>query len=316
VNKNSNIYIAGHNGMVGSAIKKQLEDSQFNNIIVRNKSELDLTDQNSVNSFFKKKSIEYVILAAAKVGGIYANNKYPAEFIYTNLVIQTNVINAAFQNNVKRLLFLGSSCIYPRSVKQPMREDSLLTSVLEPTNEPYAIAKIAGIKLCESFNRQYGTDYRSIMPTNLYGVNDNFHLDNSHVIPGMMARFHDAKINKLPEVIVWGTGKVRREFLFVDDMAEAAIHVLKLDKEVYLKNTLPMLSHVNIGTGSDITISDLALMMKKIVNYDGKIKFDTSRPDGTPQKLLDVNCLKNLGWSYKTELEDGLRETYAWYNLK
>ena len=302
--------------MVGSAIKKQLEDSQFNNIIVRNKSELDLTDQNSVNSFFKKKSIEYVILAAAKVGGIYANNKYPAEFIYTNLVIQTNVINAAFQNNVKRLLFLGSSCIYPRSVKQPMREDSLLTSVLEPTNEPYAIAKIAGIKLCESFNRQYGTDYRSIMPTNLYGVNDNFHLDNSHVIPGMMARFHDAKINKLPEVIVWGTGKVRREFLFVDDMAEAAIHVLKLDKEVYLKNTLPMLSHVNIGTGSDITISDLALMMKKIVNYDGKIKFDTSRPDGTPQKLLDVNCLKNLGWSYKTELEDGLRETYAWYNLK
>jgi len=268
----------------------------------------------SVNKFFKEQSIDYVILAAAKVGGINANNKYPAEFIYTNIVIEANVINASFQNNVKRLLFLGSSCIYPRSVKQPMREDALLTSVLEPTNEPYAIAKIAGIKLCESFNRQYGTDYRSIMPTNLYGINDNFHPENSHVIPGMMARFHDAKINNLPEVVVWGTGKVRREFLYVDDMAEAAIFVLKLDKSIFGKNTSSMLSHVNVGTGLDISISDLALLMKKVVNYNGKINFDSSKPEGTIQKLLDVSCLKNMGWTYSINLEEGLRKTYEWYN--
>lgn len=302
--------------MVGSAIKRQLEINGFKNIIVKSKSELDLTNQDSVNIFFEKQSIDYVILAAAKVGGIYANNKYPAEFIYTNLLIEANVINAAFQNNIKRLLFLGSSCIYPKSANQPMREDSLLTSCLEPTNEPYSIAKIAGIKLCESFNRQYGTDYRSIMPTNLYGINDNFHPKNSHVIPGMMARFHDAKINGLPEVVVWGTGKVRREFLYVDDMAEAAIHVLKLDKDVYLKNTSPMLSHVNVGTGSDLTIGELALLMKKIVKYEGKIRFDTSKPDGTSRKLLDVTCLKNLGWSYNIGLEEGLKKTYEWYNSK
>jgi len=314
MNIKSNIYIAGHNGMVGSAIKRQLDNNGYKNIIVRTKSELDLTNQMSVNKFFKEQSIDYVILAAAKVGGINANNKYPAEFIYTNIVIEANVINASFQNNVKRLLFLGSSCIYPRSVKQPMREDALLTSVLEPTNEPYAIAKIAGIKLCESFNRQYGTDYRSIMPTNLYGINDNFHPENSHVIPGMMARFHDAKINNLPEVVVWGTGKVRREFLYVDDMAEAAIFVLKLDKSIFGKNTSSMLSHVNVGTGLDISISDLALLMKKVVNYNGKINFDSSKPEGTIQKLLDVSCLKNMGWTYSINLEEGLRKTYEWYN--
>ena len=312
--RESKIYIAGHNGMVGSAIYRQLQVMGYNNIIVRDRKELDLTNQAAVNSFFKNQAIDYVFLAAAKVGGIHANNTYPADFIYTNIIIQANVIHASFKNNIKRLLFLGSSCIYPKLAEQPMSEDALLTSVLEPTNEPYAIAKIAGIKLCESYNRQYSTDFRSVMPTNLYGINDNFHPENSHVIPGMMARFHDAKINNLPEVVVWGTGKVRREFLYVDDMADAAIFVLKLDKSTFGKNTSSMLSHVNVGTGLDISISDLALLMKKVVNYNGKINFDTSKPDGTIQKLLDVSCLKNMGWTYSINLEEGLRKTYEWYN--
>ena len=300
--------------MVGSAIYRQLQVMGYNNIIVRDRKELDLTNQAAVNSFFKNQAIDYVFLAAAKVGGIHANNTYPADFIYTNIIIQANVIHASFKNNIKRLLFLGSSCIYPKLAEQPMSEDALLTSVLEPTNEPYAIAKIAGIKLCESYNRQYSTDFRSVMPTNLYGINDNFHPENSHVIPGMMARFHDAKINNLPEVVVWGTGKVRREFLYVDDMADAAIFVLKLDKSTFGKNTSSMLSHVNVGTGLDISISDLALLMKKVANYNGKINFDTSKPDGTIQKLLDVSCLKNMGWTYSINLEEGLRKTYEWYN--
>jgi len=312
--RESKIYIAGHNGMVGSAIYRQLQVMGYNNIIVRDRKELDLTNQAAVNSFFKNQAIDYVFLAAAKVGGIHANNTYPADFIYTNIIIQANVIHASFKNNIKRLLFLGSSCIYPKLAEQPMSEDALLTSVLEPTNEPYAIAKIAGIKLCESYNRQYSTDFRSVMPTNLYGINDNFHPENSHVIPGMMARFHDAKINNLPEVVVWGTGKVRREFLYVDDMADAAIFVLKLDKSTFGKNTSSMLSHVNVGTGLDISISDLALLMKKVANYNGKINFDTSKPDGTIQKLLDVSCLKNMGWTYSINLEEGLRKTYEWYN--
>lgn len=316
VNSKSKIYIAGHNGMVGSAIKRQLELNGFNNIIVRSKKELDLTNQAAVNSFFKKQSIDYVILAAAKVGGIHANNTFPADFIYTNIIIQTNVIHAAYLNNVQRLLFLGSSCIYPKSAKQPMSEDALLTSCLEPTNEPYAIAKISGIKLCESYNRQYGTDYRSIMPTNLYGINDNFHPENSHVIPALMRRFHEAKINNNPEVIVWGTGNASREFLDVDDMADASIFILMLEKLVYLSNTKTMLSHINVGSGSDITINEMTKIMKRVVGYKGKIRFDSSRPDGAPRKLLDTSRLNQMGWKHNIELEDGLKKTYAWYKKK
>jgi len=312
----SKIYIAGHNGMVGSAIHRQLKEKGFNNIIVRSKKDLDLTNQSAVNSFFKKQMIDYVVLAAAKVGGIHANNTYPAEFIYTNIIIEANVIHAAFQNKVKRLLFLGSSCIYPKLVKQPMRENALLTSVLEPTNEPYAIAKIAGIKLCESYNRQYGTDYRSLMPTNLYGINDNFHPENSHVIPALMSRFHEAKINNSNKVIVWGSGNAKREFLDVDDMADASIFVLSLDKSNYSSNTEPMLSHINVGTGNDLTINEMAHIMKRVVGFKGKIHFDPSKPDGSPRKLIDTSRLTQMGWKYSIDLEEGLRKTYAWYQKK
>ena len=302
--------------MVGSAIYRQLQVMGYNNIIVRDRKELDLTNQAAVNSFFKNQAIDYVFLAAAKVGGIHANNAYPADFIYTNIIIQANVIHASFKNNIKRLLFLGSSCIYPKLAEQPMSEDALLTSVLEPTNEPYAIAKIAGIKLCESYNRQYSTDFRSVMPTNLYGINDNFHLENSHVIPALISRFHNAKINKLPEVVVWGSGQARREFLYVDDMADASIFVLGLDKATYQSNTNSMLSHINVGTGLDLTIKEMANLIKQVIGFKGKISFDTLRSDGPPRKLIDTSRLNKMGWKYSIEFEDGLRKTYSWYLKK
>ena len=313
MNFNDKIYIAGHNGLVGSAIFRLLQKQGFNNILTRSRDELNLTNQKQVNNFFKKEKPDYVILAAAKVGGIHANNIYPADFIYQNLMIETNVINSAYENKVKRLLFLGSTCIYPKNVKQPMNEDALLTNVPEPTNEPYAIAKIAGIKLCESYNRQYGTDFRSVMPTNLYGINDNFHPENSHVIPGLMRRFHDAKINNDHEVKVWGSGNAMREFLYVDDMAEASIFILNLDLKTYQANTQPMLSHINVGTGKDITIRELSEIMKDVVGYNGKLSFDTTKPDGTPRKLIDVSRLSNMGWKYSTNLKEGLKITYEWF---
>jgi GDP-L-fucose synthase len=252
-------------------------------------------------------------LAAAKVGGIHANNTYPADFIYQNMMIEANVINSAYENKVKRLLFLGSTCIYPKAVEQPMREDALLTDVLEPTNEPYALAKIAGIKLCESYNRQHGTDFRSVMPTNLYGINDNFHPENSHVIPALMRRFHEAKVNNDPEVVVWGTGKAMREFLYVDDMAAASLFVMELDEKTYQANTKPMLSHINVGTGVDITIREMAETMKEVISFKGKLTFDTTKPDGAPRKLIDVSRLENMGWKYRVDLKDGLSKTYKWY---
>jgi len=313
MNINDKIYIAGHCGLVGSAIVRQLQSRGFSNLLVSTKKKLDLTDQSKVQNFFSIEKPDYVILAAAKVGGIYANNTYPADFIYQNMMIEANVINSAYENKVKRLLFLGSTCIYPREVEQPMREEALLTNVLEPTNEPYALAKIAGIKLCESYNRQYGTDFRSVMPTNLYGINDNFHPENSHVIPALMQRFHKAKENHDTEVLVWGTGNAHREFLFVDDMAEACLHVLKLDKEIYQKNTSSMLSHINIGTGKDISIREIAIIMKRIVGFNGKIIFDKSKPDGPPRKLVDVTRLSKLGWRNKTDLMHGLEATYSWF---
>jgi len=310
---NDKIYIAGHRGLVGSAIVRQLESQGFKNIITRTHKELDLSNQTIVQEFFKQEKPDYVILAAAKVGGIHANNTYPADFIYQNIMIEANVINSAYQNKVKRLLFLGSTCIYPKAVEQPMREDALLTDVLESTNEPYALAKIAGIKLCESYNRQHGVDFRSVMPTNLYGINDNFHPENSHVIPALMQRFHNAKLNNEKEVTVWGSGKVMREFLYVDDMAEASLFVLKLDEKIYKENTKPMLSHINIGTGKDVTIKEMAKIMKQAVGFKGKIFFDTSKPDGPPRKLIDVSRLSNMGWKYTTDLEQGLARTYDWY---
>ena len=307
------IYIAGHRGLVGSAIVRQLESRGFTNLLTRTHKELDLTNQAQVQTFFEQEKPDYVILAAAKVGGIHANNTYPADFIYQNMMIEANVINSAYENKVKRLLFLGSTCIYPKAVKQPMREDALLTDVLEPTNEPYALAKIAGIKLCESYNRQHGTDFRSVMPTNLYGINDNFHPENSHVIPALMRRFHEAKVNNDAEVIVWGTGKVMRDFLYVDDMAEASLFVIELDEKTYQANTKPMLSHINVGTGKDIAIREMAQTMKQIVGFKGKLTFDTDKPDGAPIKLINVKRLKNMGWSYTTNLKEGLGETYKWY---
>ena len=310
---NDKIYIAGHRGLVGSAIVRQLESRGFTNLLMRTHKELDLTNQAQVQTFFKQEKPDYVILAAAKVGGIHANNTYPADFIYQNMMIEANVINSAYENKVKRLLFLGSTCIYPKAVEQPMREDALLTGVLEPTNEPYALAKIAGIKLCESYNRQHGTDFRSVMPTNLYGINDNFHSENSHVIPALMQRFHKAKINNDEDVVVWGTGKAMREFLYVDDMAEASLFVLELDEEIYKANTQPTLSHINIGTGKDVTIRDMAEIMKGIVGYEGNLTFDATKPDGAPRKLIDVTRLENMGWKYTTSLEDGLTDTYKWH---
>jgi GDP-L-fucose synthase len=310
---NDKIYIAGHRGMVGSAIVRQLESRGFTNLLIRSHTELDLTKQAQVQAFFQQEKPDYVILAAGKVGGIHANNTFPADFIYQNIMIEANVINSAYENNVKRLLLLGSTCIYPRAVEQPMREEALLTGLLEPTNEPYAIAKIAGIKLCESYNRQHDTDYRSVMPTNLYGSNDNFHPENSHVIPGLMRRFHEAKINNDTELTVWGTGKAMREFLYVDDMAEASLYILELSKKSYQANTRSTLSHINIGSGIDISIRELAEIMKEVVGFNGKLNFDSSRPDGAPRKLIDVSRLLNMGWKYNINLKDGLRMTYNWY---
>ena len=309
------IYVAGHTGMVGSAIIRILEKKGFKNILTRSRSELDLTNQEQVQFFFQQEKPDYVILSAAKVGGILANNTYPADFIYQNIMIQTNVIHSAYESNVKRLLFLGSTCIYPREAKQPIKEDALLTGVLEPTNEPYAIAKISGIKLCEAYNRQYGTDFRSVMPTNLYGINDNFDPQNSHVIPGLLQRFHKAKVKKQLEVKVWGTGNAMREFLYVDDMAEASIFVLMLDKKIYQVNTKPMLSHINVGTGKDITIREVAETVKKVVGFKGKLLFDTKKPDGVKKKLTDTSLMSSLKWSYSTNLEEGLKKTYDWYLL-
>ena len=310
---NDKIYIAGHRGLVGSAIVRQLESRGFTNLLMRTHKELDLTNQAQVQSFFQQEKPDYVILAAAKVGGIHANNTYPADFIYQNMMIEANVINSAYENKVKRLLFLGSTCIYPKAVEQPMREDALLTDVLEPTNEPYALAKIAGIKLCESYNRQHGTDFRSVMPTNLYGVNDNFHPENSHVIPALMRRFHEAKVNNDSEVVVWGTGNAMREFLYVDDMAQASLFVLELDEQTYQANTKSMLSHINVGTGVDVTIREMAEAMKEVIGFKGKLTFDTTKPDGSPRKLIDVSRLSNMGWHYSIDLKDGLAKTYNWY---
>jgi nucleoside-diphosphate-sugar epimerase len=272
-----------------------------------------MVNQAQVQNFFQQEKPDYVILAAAKVGGIHVNNTYPADFIYQNIMIEANVINSAYEHKVKRLLFLGSTCIYPKAVEQPMQEDALLTDVLEPTNEPYALAKIAGIKLCESYNRQHGTDFRSVMPTNLYGVNDNFHPENSHVIPALMHRFHEAKINNGAEVVVWGTGNAMREFLFVDDMAQASLFVLELDEKIYKANTQPMLSHINIGTGKDVTIREMAQTMREVVGFKGKLTFDDSRPDGALRKLIDVTKLENMGWKWKVDLKEGLEKTYEWY---
>jgi GDP-L-fucose synthase len=313
MNLNDKIFIAGHKGLVGSAIVRLLESRGFTNLLMRTHKELDLTNQAQVQSFFIQENPDYVILAAAKVGGIHANNNYPADFIYQNMMIEANVIYSAYEGKVKRLLFLGSTCIYPKAVEQPMCENALLTDVLESTNEPYALAKIAGIKLCESYNRQHSTDFRSVMPTNLYGINDNFHPEDSHVIPALMQRFHQAKVNNDPRVVVWGTGNVMREFLYVDDMAVASLFVLELDEEIYKANTQPMLSHINVGTGKDITIRELAKSMKQIVGYKGKLIFDTTKPDGSPRKLIDVSRLSNMGWKYGIDLEEGLKKTYKWY---
>nr|WP_275285138.1 GDP-L-fucose synthase [Vibrio metschnikovii] len=307
------IFVAGHNGMVGSAIVRQLSARDDVEIITRSRSELDLLDQAAVNQFFAAERIDQVYLAAAKVGGIHANNVYPAEFIYQNLLMECNIIHAAHQNNVQHLLFLGSSCIYPKLAEQPMTESALLTGTLEATNEPYAIAKIAGIKLCESYNRQYGRDYRSVMPTNLYGENDNFHPENSHVIPALMRRFHEAKLRGDADVVVWGTGTPMREFLYVDDMAAASVHVMELDSQTYQAHTEPMLSHINVGTGVDCTIREMAETMAKVVGFNGQVIFDSTKPDGTPRKLMDVSRLAALGWRYQVNLEQGLTKTYQWF---
>ena len=312
--KNQKIYVAGHRGMVGSAIVRNLQEKGYTNIVVRTHAELDLTNQSAVEAFFEQEKPDQVYLAAAKVGGIYANNTFPAEFIYDNLMVQNNVIHQAFKSGVKKLLFLGSSCIYPKLAPQPMGEDALLTGRLEPTNEPYAIAKIAGIKMCESYNRQYGQshgiDYRSIMPTNLYGPGDNYHLENSHVIPALIRRFHEAKIEHASEVMVWGSGKPRREFLYVEDMAAACTFVMEADKQQLHSLNEPMLSHINVGAGDDISIAELAMAIAKIVGYEGKILFDTSMPDGAPQKLMDSSKLKRLGWEKTYTLDAGLRLAY------
>ncbi|KZY53826.1 GDP-fucose synthetase [Sulfitobacter sp. HI0054] len=311
------IYIAGHRGMVGGAILRRLEArcavGEDLTLITRTHAELDLTDQAAVRDFMRSEKPDVVILAAAKVGGIHANNTYPADFIYENLMIECNVIHQAFAAGVTRLLQLGSSCIYPRAVAQPMKEDALLTGVLEPTNEPYAVAKIAGIKLCESYNRQHGTDYRSVMPTNLYGPGDNFHPENSHVLPALIRRFHEAAQAGDDEVQIWGSGKPRREFLHVDDMAEASLFVLDLDRETYGANTQPMLSHINVGTGTDVSIMELAQMVAKVTGFKGRITNDPSKPDGTLRKLMDVSRLADMGWSASVDLEKGLQQTYVWF---
>jgi GDP-L-fucose synthase len=308
------IFIAGHRGMVGSAIFRKLAEVPGIEIVTRYRTELDLTNQSAVDIFFAESNIDQVYLAAAKVGGIHANNTYPAEFIYENLIVEANVIHSAFKHGVKKLLYLGSSCIYPKLCVQPMPEEALLTGPLESTNEPYAIAKIAGIKLCESYNRQYGDshgiDYRSVMPTNLYGPGDNYHPDNSHVIPAMIRRFHEAKVNNLPEMAIWGSGTPKREFLYVDDMAAASIHVMNLDSDLFQQHTQPMLSHINVGYGSDISIAELAILIRKVVGYKGEITYDSSKPNGTPRKLMDSARLNALGWQAQVTLKEGLVLAY------
>ena len=315
MNSKNKIYIAGHNGMVGSAIVRQLQTKESGNkqLITCNHKELDLTNQQKVNDFISSEKPDQIYLAAAKVGGIYANNSYPADFIYQNLMIQANIIHAAHQNNIQKLLFLGSSCIYPKAVKQPMKEEALLTNTLEPTNEPYAIAKIAGIKLCESYNRQYNRDYRSVMPTNLYGPGDNYHLENSHVIPALIKKFHTGKISNASKVTIWGSGNPKREFLYVDDMAAACVYIMNLDKEVYQQQVKPMQSHINVGTGEELTIKKLAETIAKITGFKGKIEFDTTKPDGSKRKLMDSTRLNMLGWHSKINLEQGLKKTYKDY---
>ena len=312
---NQKIYVAGHRGMVGSAIVRNLQAKGYTNIVTRTHAEMDLTDQAAVKAFFEQEKPDQVYLAAAKVGGIHANNTFPAEFIYDNLMVQNNVIHQAFLNGVKKLLFLGSSCIYPKLAPQPMSEDALLTGKLEPTNEPYAVAKIAGIKMCESYNRQYGqshgVDYRSVMPTNLYGPGDNYHPENSHVIPALIRRFHEAKVSNAPEVVIWGTGTPKREFLYVDDMAAASVFVMQLDKNTYDSQTSPMQSHINVGFGSDITIKELAHAVAKATGYQGSISFDATKPDGAPRKWMDSGRLNHLGWAPKVNLEDGLKLAYS-----
>lgn len=307
------IFVAGHRGMVGSAIVRQLQAQADCQILTASRDEVNLLDQAAVQRYFRENNIDQVYLAAAKVGGIHANNAFPAEFIYENLMIEANVIHAAHQSGVQKLLFLGSSCIYPKHAEQPMQEDALLSGQLEPTNEPYAIAKIAGIKLCESYNRQYGRDYRSVMPTNLYGPNDNFHPENSHVIPAMMRRFHESVVTGQKEVVIWGSGTPMREFLHVDDMAAASVHVMNLDEATYQANTQPMLSHINVGTGVDCTIRELAETMAQVVGFNGELRFDTSKPDGTPRKLMNVSRLSKLGWNASITLREGLAKTYDWY---
>lgn len=306
------IYVAGHKGMVGSAIVRRLE-ARGEVPLTRTHAELDLTDQAAVRDFMNTQRPKVVILAAAKVGGIQANNIYPAEFIYENLMIECNVIHQAFRAGVRRLLFLGSSCIYPRAAPQPMPEEALLTGVLEPTNEPYAIAKIAGIKLCESYNRQYGTDYRCLMPTNLYGPGDNFHSENSHVLPALIRRFHEAVESGREEVVIWGSGTPRREFLHIDDMADASLYVMDLDAVTYQANAQPMLSHINVGCGTDISIADLAKILADVTGFKGDIVFDTTKPDGTTRKLMNVNRLTSMGWRASIPLRDGIVQTYRWF---
>lgn len=311
--KTQRIFVAGHRGMVGAAIVRQLAKRDNVELVLRTRDQLNLLDAGAVQAFFAAESIDQVYLAAAKVGGIVANNSYPADFIYENMMIESNIIHAAHLHNVNKLLFLGSSCIYPKQATQPIAESELLQGTLEPTNEPYAIAKIAGIKLCESYNRQYGRDYRSVMPTNLYGPHDNFHPSNSHVIPALLRRFHEAREQNTPDVVVWGSGTPMREFLHVDDMAAASIHVMELAQEVLQEYTQPMLSHINVGTGVDCTIRELAQTIAQVVGYKGRVVFDASKPDGTPRKLLDVTRLHQLGWYHEISLEAGLASTYQWF---
>jgi GDP-L-fucose synthase len=310
---NQTIFVAGHRGMVGSAIVRRLQALGYRSILCAGRDELDLLDQQAVRAYFVKNDIGQVYLAAAKVGGIHANNTFPADFIYDNLMIQANVIRAAHESDVQRLLFLGSSCIYPKQAVQPMSEEALLTGILEPTNEPYAIAKIAGIKLCESYNRQHGRDYRSVMPTNLYGPHDNYHPENSHVIPALLRRFHEAVQADQTEVVIWGSGNPMREFLHVDDMAAASVHVMELDLATYQANTQPMLSHINVGTGKDCTIRELAQTVAKVTGFTGQLSFDASKPDGAPRKLMDVSRLRALGWQATIDLEEGLADAYQWF---
>lgn len=307
------IYIAGHNGMVGSSLLRNLSTDQNNQIYTKSKDDLNLLDQSEVRAFFQSNNFDQVYLAAAVVGGIHANDAYPAKFIYENLMIQANIIHSAYITGVKKLLFLGSSCIYPKMTEQPIFEDALLTGKLEKTNEPYAIAKIAGLKLCESYNRQYGVDYRSVMPSNLYGPNDNFHKENSHVIPALIRRFHEAKVNKKDLVKVWGSGKPLREFMHVDDLAKASIFIMNLSHKEYWRTVDDLCSHINVGAGKDISIEELAYLIKNIVGYEGEIKFDSNQPDGTPRKLMSVDKLKSLGWSCSWELEDGINNAYEWF---